>query len=482
LISSFNLKAGLVEGDRDDAGFFIKNAAGGLQTRAVRSDFMKTSPSIPYQYIRHFKIATDNNFKIGDDRLSVNVGWQRNQREEFGNVEDKGERSLYFDMNTLTYSTQFHFKEKFGWKNTVGINGMVQQNKNKGVEQLIPNYRLNDAGIFGYLQKELNKTTFSGGLRLDNRYVDAKSLKEMTVVKVAAFTRNFFNISGSAGLTHQLNKSVNLKLNVARAFRAPAISELASHGAHEGTLRYEYGDVQLKNEVSNQLDGALEYSNPHFSVNLAGYHNSFKNYIFYRRLSSASGNDSTVTVDGEELSAFKFSQRKARLYGMEATLDIHPHPLDWLHLQNSFSMVSGKFAEAMEGVKHMPFIPGAKLLTELRADFKKVSGAFSNCYIKFEIDNNFNQPRAFTTYHTETATGAYTLLHAGVGADITRQNGAKLFSINLSGNNLSDIAYQSHLSRLKYAAENKATGRQGVFNMGRNFGIRINVPIVYQLN
>ena len=38
------------------------------------------------------------------------------------------------------------------------------------------------------------------------------------------------------------------------------------------------------------------------------------------------------------------------------------------------------------------------------------------------------------------------------------------------------VAYQNHLSRLKYAAENIATGRNGVFNMSRNFSIKVNIP------
>jgi iron complex outermembrane receptor protein len=37
------------------------------------------------------------------------------------------------------------------------------------------------------------------------------------------------------------------------------------------------------------------------------------------------------------------------------------------------------------------------------------------------------------------------------------------------------VAYQNHLSRLKYAAINEATGRVGVFNMGRNFSFKVNI-------
>ena len=43
--------------------------------------------------------------------------------------------------------------------------------------------------------------------------------------------------------------------------------------------------------------------------------------------------------------------------------------------------------------------------------------------------------------------------------------------------NLANIAYQNHLSRLKYAPENLHTNRVGVFNMGRNFSIKMIVNI-----
>jgi iron complex outermembrane receptor protein len=54
-----------------------------------------------------------------------------------------------------------------------------------------------------------------------------------------------------------------------------------------------------------------------------------------------------------------------------------------------------------------------------------------------------------------------------------------LFQVSLIAQNLTDVAYQNHLNRLKYTAENMATGRMGVFNMGRNFSIKVNVPLVF---
>jgi len=63
-----------------------------------------------------------------------------------------------------------------------------------------------------------------------------------------------------------------------------------------------------------------------------------------------------------------------------------------------------------------------------------------------------------------------------MGTDV-KCKGKKIFSIYLTGDNLTNRAYQNHLSRLKYAGLNPVTGREGVYNMGRNFGIKVVAPI-----
>lgn len=65
------------------------------------------------------------------------------------------------------------------------------------------------------------------------------------------------------------------------------------------------------------------------------------------------------------------------------------------------------------------------------------------------------------------------------GADFYRGN-RKLFGLYLAATNIGDIAYQQHLSRLKYTATNNATGRPGVFNMGRNFMLRVQIPLEFE--
>lgn len=480
--SRFDQHVGLVEGDRDEnTGQFLKlvdNNGTEEEAIAEKKDFTSIDPFVPRQRIIHSKLALDNSFNIGRDRLAVTLGYQRNQRQEFGNVLDPSEKELYFDLNTVNYNVQYHFAERNNWKTSIGVNGMQQSNKNKGAEALIPEYSLFDIGGFVYTQKTINKLTLSGGVRFDNRSLDAKELGEDGDIKFAKFNKSFSNVSASAGLSYEASKAVTLKFNIARGFRAPSIPELSSNGAHEGTDRYEYGQQNLKSETSFQIDGGVEVATEHVSLAANIFYNNINNFIYYRKLQSANGGDSVIENDDGKFFAFQYDQHNAHLYGAEVNLDIHPHPLDWLHIENSFSIVKGRLSEEQDGSKNLPFIPAARLINEVKAELLPRGKVFQRMYIKAELDNNFAQNDPFTGYNTETKTSGYTLVNAGVGGDFVSK-GKVLFSLYLAANNIGDVAWQSHLSRLKYAPENPVTGRQGVFGMGRNFSVKLNVPFSF---
>jgi iron complex outermembrane receptor protein len=186
-----------------------------------------------------------------------------------------------------------------------------------------------------------------------------------------------------------------------------------------------------------------------------------------------------VHVAGEDLEAFQFSQNNAKLSGVEMVIDLHPHPLDWLHFENTFSLVNGQFDQALDGSDHLPFIPAPRWISEIRANFNKAGNSLKNLYARVEADNTFKQDRPFTGYNTETATPGYTLFNAGAGADIGSKN-KTIFSLHFAVNNITDKAYQNHLNRLKYTAENPVTGRMGVFNMGRSFSLKLNIPFAFK--
>ena len=70
------------------------------------------------------------------------------------------------------------------------------------------------------------------------------------------------------------------------------------------------------------------------------------------------------------------------------------------------------------------------------------------------------------------------LLNAAIGTDIMSK-GRRVACLSIMGTNITNEAYQHHLSRLKYADVNPLTGRQGVLNMGRNIIFKLTFPLEF---
>ncbi len=477
VFSSFDQNLGLVEGLRDvNTGAFLVNAESPLERAATESDFEGRTPLTPYQNVKHYKLLSDNSFNVGRSRLKLNVGYQNNLRKEFADPENPNEPELFFDLKTINYNAQFALPTKSEWQTTFGVGGMRQSNENKGEETLIPEYTLFDVGSFGFIQKYYGKTTVSGGLRYDYRRIDSKLGMEGTDVKFEPFQRKFYNFSASAGISYHPVSFLTLKGNVSRGFRAPTLTELASNGAHEGTVRFEYGQRDLESEKSFQLDAGVDVNYEHLNFSLSAFYNRITDYIFYRRLQGVGGGDSLIIDGNETFEAFQYGQNDATLTGLELQLDFHPHPLDWLHFENTLSYVRGTFSEKMDGSENLPQIPHPRWIAELRGDFLKKGKGLRNFYVMVETNTAFAQDRPFFGYNTETRTPGYVLLNAGLGTEFVSAKGNTWASLHFSVNNITDKAYQDHLNRLKYADVNNITGRQGVFNMGRNFSVKLNVP------
>ncbi|MES2646844.1 MAG: TonB-dependent receptor [Bacteroidota bacterium] len=485
VVSNFDQHIGIIEGDRDQNGRFLLYSGTNQEHAATNNELTGKKLFVPNQQIQHFKLALDNNFNLGNGRLSALIGFQHNKRQEFGEVDQPNTPESFFDLKTINYNIAYHFAETKGWKMAVGVSGMQQENKNKAEEALIPDYALFDAGGYFFLQKNINsKLVFTGGVRLDNRHLETDELlDDFGKTKFEALSNNFANFSASAGASYLANDAFTFKANISRAFRAPGVAELTANGEHEGTNRFEIGTADLKSETSLQGDLAIEYNASHISFSLTPYINRISNYIFLQKLQTAAGTDSMIVGDnGDLVPGYKFNQQTATLGGLEFSVDLHPHPLDWLHFENSLSYVKGRFTQAVDGSKNLPMIAPLRLLSELRAEWAKPSKlkGLENLYFKVEMDASQKQSNPFTGYSTETVTAGYALINAGIGTDLLLKK-HKWASFHFSFNNVFDKAYQSHLSRLKYTAENQATGRMGVFNMGRNFTARCIIPLEFKL-
>jgi iron complex outermembrane receptor protein len=496
IFSSFQLNMGIIEGARDSAtGKFLQHFPvannGDSLGIAPESSFKKYNNfPVIHQHIRHYKAVLDNSFAMGNGRLNLRLGFQQNNRQEANDLTQGDIYNNYFFLNTLNYDVRYIFPEKNHFEMSVGVNGMKQNSQNLGTAFVIPEYSIFDIGGFAIAKKTFDKLSVSGGLRYDTRMLQGKELwvdstgkrlpgpETNAIADFTAYTSNFSGLSGSIGAAYDFTENVYAKVNIARGYRAPTAAESGANGIHDGTPFYEIGDHSLKAESSLQVDGTLGINSKDVSTELTGFMNNINNYIFAEKLRSVFGGDSVKNDPALALApgpAFKYVQGDAVLTGGEFVLDIHPHGLKWLDFDNSFSMVNAMQKNQPDSTKYLPYTPPAKYRTELK--FICPSGkVIRNGYIKVGVDYYFEQNKIYFKYGNETVTPAYMLLNAGIGGDITSK-GRTLFSIYIYGSNLGDVAYQSSMSRLKYADPNNVTGRIGVFNMGRNISMKLLVPL-----
>ena len=403
-------------------------------------------PGLPFQHVRHYKVVSDNTVRIGEGNLKAIVGWQQNRRQEF--EESATECGLDLKLNTIHYDIRYQIEFPAEWKAAWGVGGMFQLNKNLGEEYLIPDYRLFDAGVFATASKQWREWTFSGGVRMDFRRLHSFALDR----RFEDFSRSFPGFSASLGAVRPLGEHFTVRANIARGFRAPNLSELASNGEHEGTLRYELGNKDLRPEYSLQGDLGLDFESKYVSVHGAFFLSRVSNYIFAVK---------NGELSDEGLPVYAFVSGLAHLRGGELVLDVHP--IHSLHLSSAFSCV---FANERGG-EALPLIPAPRLFSEIKYEFTHGGQTFNNAFLALNLDWNMAQNRFYSIDGTETATPAYVLLGASAGTDVVIK-GKTRFSVYLIGSNLTDKAYMPHLSRLKEA---------GVYNMGRNISVKVSIPI-----
>ena len=505
--ASFSLyddKQKIPDGSRDDAtGKFTKQITEDDIYRPIVSDNELKSYAIAgtYQHVRHYRLYSNNSFTLGKaGRLGINLSYQNSHRQEFAHPEQLKIPGLDLNLNTYSYDVKYFVPEINGWNITFGINGMYQKNDvTKGTDFIIPSYHQFDIGPFVYAKKTIDKIDISGGIRYDNRSFTSDQLYtkpnpatgfDMPIADTAGADFRFSNIkhnysgfSGSFGFTYNATDKLSFKANIARGYRAPNISEISSNGVHPGTNSYQIGGLNFKPEFSTQEDIGVVYASKFVVVNLSLFNNNIQNYIYNQKLVTATGGDSIIVAPNQ---TFKFQQGKANLYGGEMNIDFHP--LKNLHFENSFSTVyalnksSNNEKKLTDSAKYLPFIPPFHGVSELRYDFNCKEHHIANGFIKAQVVYYATQNRVYLSDNTETPTPGYALFNMGVGSGFTNKAGKTIFNIYIMANNLFDVAYYDHLSRLKYfTSPNGADPARGIHNLGRNISFKLDIPLAFNL-
>ena len=368
-------------------------------------------------------------------------------------IEPTGEVGTRFELRTQTFDLLGR-TQAGPVSGAVGLSGLFRRYAATGEEALTPGAASNGLGIFLFqeipvrrvVDAEARVPRLQVGARYDYYGISSRAGDPRFGAPRAL---RFDNVSGSVGINVPLTESLTFAASVARAFRAPTVEELFSHGFHAAVGTYDVGNPDLDVETNQGGDAIVRYVTGRANVELSGYANRVANFIAPNIVGD------TLIVDPESgdtdiVPLNRFRQDDARLRGVEGRAEYEVVRRVVLGVMGD--LVRGDFADGTP----LPFLPPARLGGLARYD----DGTWS---LNGEYRHGFAQRRVPSAVVPDdaaaVATEPYDLVNASVG--YTFAPAGHVTSILLRVDNLLDERYRNAASRIKNFA----------FNPGRNFAV-----------
>ena len=464
------------------SGFFAN--AHGLEPRNVDTllhDKSNRDINSPYQKVNHFKLINTTQFRWNKLMLDLDLGFQRNFRQEISNYTAHGYMPAIFpdtlDFNSdlerefekFVYSGNIKISRRFNEKTKVviGINGEFHDNRIDGRGFIIPAYEQLSLGSFAFVRNNFSdKSSIQLGIRYDygkiktNEYydwfpspIDDNEPPTLEYLQRAEnIDRNFSNLTWSVGYNYN-DKNWLFKANVGKSFRMPIAKELAANGVNYQRFSYEIGDSNLSPEESYQFDASLEYQSNKLMIGVSPFVNYFSNYIY---LNPTSEHD-RLYGNGNQI--FNYTQSEVIRYGGE----VHA---SYELLKNLQLGIIGEYvySEQLSGEKKgftLPFSPPASVILSLKYNKNKLA-FIEKPYISFDYRLTASQNKVVPP---ENTTDGYQLVKLGLGGDIPMGN--QKIKIAMQVQNLLNTRHFNHTSFYRLI---------NVPEPGRNFILNVTIP------
>lgn len=467
---------------------FFANARGLEPNRVDTELYDQSSRDIhyPYQKVQHLSLINSTELFKERFRISADLGFQHNQREEMSNYVAHGfmpavfpdslpfaevlERA--FDKYVASANLRINLQVTEKKEVVFGVNAGYQDNRIDGTSFIIPAFRQLNAGLYGlWKQKLASNGMLQAGLRLDggnittDRYadwfrspVDQSNQEWDYVIRAEALDKMFSAIIWSVGYSKVL-QSYEWKVNLGKSFRMPGAMELAANGVNFHHFSYEIGDPSLKPETAYQLDVGFEWHHKTFALGLTPFVSYLANYIYLnpgyeRDYSHGAGNQ-----------IYRYTQSEVFRTGSE--LHAHITLLKGLRLGLIGDYV---FSRQMSGEKKgfgLPFSPPASVLlnAEYQArDFERLKQPYISIDFRWVARQN-------TVVPPEDPTPAYQVFNVAAGANLS-----------LAGHNL-ELAFQvQNLLNTKYFNHTSYYRLINVPEPGRSFIVTLTLPFYKNLD
>lgn len=367
------------------SGFFAN--AHGLEPRNVDvklHDRSSRDVLMPSQDVNHFKIINQTRLDLSGNRLELELGYQRNFRQEFSHYVPHGYMpsiyppeipvplNLEREFDKAVYSLNLRNNLLFASHSiTAGFNAEYQDNTIGGWSFLVPSFKQTTVGGFIYDKLKINEhLLLHAAVRYDYgntrmfQYADwfkSETTKGNVVVsenliRASNLNRNFNSLVWSAGLNYNQDR-FTLKANIGKSFRMPIAKELAANGVNYHYFSYERGDPNLSPEQSYQADLSVGWNTEKWTALISPFYNYFPNYIYL---------NPSATYDyyyGAGNQVFQYAQSRVMRYGAEVQFKYKIH-------KTLYSEIFGEYlyARQLSGDKKgytLPFSPPASALLNL---------------------------------------------------------------------------------------------------------------------
>jgi iron complex outermembrane recepter protein len=364
----------------------------------------------PNQQVSHNLIKATGHVRTGSGEWRVQYGFQNNNRKEYDIRLGKLSNipSIDLQLNTHTLDTEWETLHSEKRTTSLGINSMLQNNKNipgTGRIPFIPNFASISAGLFGVTKFYLKRGTIDVGARYDVRHYDVKGFDFSNTFYSTTF--NFNNASATAGASFELRKGQNVNLSLSSAWRPPHVAELFSIGTHQSAAAIEYGlllndstnQVLNINEINFKTEQAVKFVTSYqkrwenFTFEVSPYANYIFNYIYLRP------GGITKNVRGV-YPYFRYTQTDALFLGMDISGTWEP--VKHLKIIPKASLLN---ASDKRNDQYLLFIPSNKYEAAFRYE-RPAASLFKNFYVESKIKYTARQslsPRVITVREIKEA-------------------------------------------------------------------------------
>jgi iron complex outermembrane receptor protein len=361
---------------------------------------------------------------------------------EHQELEPSGNLGTSFDQEVSNVEiVGRHGSEPGGHQGALGARGQYREVATGGTLRT-PDTRDVSAAAYAVEEWVTGRLRIQGGLRYD--YAHYTPLEEARIFVGGEYVpvepRTFQNVSGSLGVLVDVAAGLRLGANVARAFRTPDFNELYSDGPHLAANSYDVGDPRLEAEtgLGGEVLARLTASGVHAEA--AVFVNHLTNYIF----PSSRGRAELGTQGNRP--RFQYTNEDARFAGADGALSARL--VGSLVLDATVSYVAARFTSERAPI---PIITPTDTTFVEASEYPPLIPPLLWDTVRWFAGGGVRWAGTQTrTGDFETPTDGYVSTNLSAGVRLLWAG--RLHSLTLRADNLFDIWYHDHMSRLKDVA------------------------------